>query len=153
MEANKPEYFVDGFLIRHFGIWPVAVDKDNLFQEQKHFLMYLVGTIPRMEEWARQVNFQKQIQEVESYTEKDLIFSDEELDIIRIQGKNIEEYKKEKLPEEKKNKIKEIKKNFGIEEKEELKGIEGIEGIPEITDTKPGNIQELWKILNGKGLV
>ena len=81
---------------------------------------------------------------------KTVVISDSDMDVARLQGRDIEELKKERLRLERHRKISEIKKKYGI--KEEEKEIELPEGIPEIPKVV-NERQKLWDILDGKGLI
>lgn len=149
LEAGKPEYFIDGFLIKYFNIWPVGCEKDNMLDEQKAFLIYLIGSIPSQENWSIQVDYKIQLEEINNLKEVKLEQTD--IDIAILQGRDIEQLKKERLISEKKKRISELKKEFGI--KEEEKAPEKIEGIPENTENRKQIRQEkLWDLLRGRGL-
>ena len=149
MEARNNKYFVDGFLIRHFGIFPIGFDKDDMFEEQKVFLMYLMGTIPEYSTWARNVEYQSKLEEIKQITYKDIEVNQYELDIARLQKKNIDDIKKQRLVEHKKLKIRELNESFGIKEEEQ----EIERKIETPNPEQPQNPNRLWDILNGKGLV
>ena len=70
-----------------------------------------------------------------------------------MQGRNIQEFKKERLVQEKVRQRKELHRKYGIEEKEE--GIKRPEGIPEYEPEKDNKYhrKELWEIIEGKGLL
>lgn len=149
LEANKPEYFVDGFLIKHFGIYPAGFDKENLLEEQKIFLIYLICSIPSVEDCTRNFEFQKRKEEIKINTKIKL--SNTDIDVCKMQGRDIQELKKERLIQEKNRLIAELKKEYGIQDKKEIDKPESLpEGIP-------GKIQseqaKLWEMLQGKGLI
>jgi hypothetical protein len=60
-ESQKSKYFIDGFFIKNFDIWPVGVDKNDLYEEQKAFIIYLMGTLPAIEDWKRQVQYETEL--------------------------------------------------------------------------------------------
>jgi hypothetical protein len=150
LEAGKPEYFIDGFLIKYFNIWPIGCEKDNMFDVQKSFLIYLMGTVPSQENWRVQVDYMLQLEEINNL--EDVKIEQTDIDVASLQGRDLEQLKKERLASEKKKRISELKKEFGI--KEEEKAPEKIEGIPENTENRKQIRQEkLWDLLRGKGLI
>jgi len=151
MEANKPDYFTDGFLLKYFNIYPDGFDKNNLFEEQKYFLMYLMGVIPKLEDWNMQVDYQTQIKNVSLLTIKDVEFSQTDIDVAKLQGRDINEIKRERLRQEKEKRISEIKKQFGI--KEEIKLPDLPENIENPATEQDLHKKQLWDILECKGLL
>lgn len=144
---SDPKYFIDGFLIKHFGVWPEGTDKNNLFHEQKIFVIYLMGAIPGKEDWTVQVDYKLKLQEIEDI--KDVKIDKTDIDLAELQGKNINALRKERLRYEKEKRLKELNEKFGI--KEEVKPIEEIEGLPDKVEKT--NEQTLWEIIEGKGLI
>jgi hypothetical protein len=147
LEAKKNKYFIDGFLIRHFKIFPSYFDKENLFDEQKIFLIYLMGFIPEIEEWKLEVDYKIRLEEIKKIDKVQI--NQTEIDLALINGTDLKELEKEQLFLEKKKRIQELNKKFGIvsEEKEIEKVVE------EKHDIYNNNPQELWDILRGKGLI
>ena len=116
MEATqKNKYFIDGFMIKHFDVWPSSVDKNDLFEEQKIFLIYLLGFIPEKENWSINVEYQKKLTEIEKMELKDITLEKTDLDLAEMQGRAIEEIKKERLHQEKKRLEKELNEKFGLQ--------------------------------------
>lgn len=136
-------------MIKHFDVWPITVDKNDLFEEQKHFLIYLMGVIPDMKGWKTQVDYQTEKQEIDDLKKVEL--SPADIDVANIQGKSISELKKERLKHEKRRLKHELNKKYGIEDKENIP--ERPEGIPEKGDKKEDKQQQLWDLLQGKGLI
>ena len=148
MEAQKPEYFVDGFMLKHFQIYPTGFDKTNLFDEQKIFLIYLMGSVPSIEDWTMQVDYKTKREEILKI--KSVKLEKTDLDVAILQNKDIVEFRKERLKQEKKKLLKELNEKFGIaEEKEDIK----IDGLPEIDDSDQSSKKDLWDMLQGKGLI
>lgn len=147
MESKKDRYFVDGFLIRHFNIFPIGFDKENLFDEQKVFLIYLIGTIPDLDNWAINIDYKIKLDEIKKLDKINV--SQTEYDLANIRGTDKAVVYKQQLFLEKKRRIQELNKRFGIEEDEEE-----IEKTVEIkTDVLDNNPRQLWDMLQGKGLV
>jgi hypothetical protein len=140
---------VDGFLLRHFGIWPSKMDKNDLFDEQKIFLMYLVGSIPSLEDWNLNVDYK--IQKDKILNMKSVKLDQTEIDLAGFHGKDLSEVRREKLISEKNIKIKELNEKFGIKE-EEQNNFEVIDSF-ETDNTEKTTKQELWDVLNMKGLL
>ena len=141
-ESFKNEYFVDGFFIKHFGIWPPGVDKDNLFDEQKIFVIYLIGIIPSIDDWSINVNYQKELKKINEI--KNIELSKTDNDLFKIQGKSsaeIEKIKQERLALHKRELVDKLNERFGIKEN---KPIERLEKKDEV---KPGDV---WNLLHGK---
>ena len=153
-ESAKNEYFIDGFMIKHFDVYPIGFDKNNLFEEQKIFLIYLLGSIPSVESWSTQVDYK--LKREETLSNKKVELSKTEMDVAKLQGKNIEELKKERLRQEKNKNLKQLNEDFGIKEeiKEEEIEIEGVTDLnkDELID-KRDNQEKLWDMLNGKNLI
>lgn len=147
LEAKKDRYFIDGFLIRHFNVYPENFDKENLFAEQKIFLIYLMGVIPSLENWMLHVDYLIKMGEIQNLDTIEL--SPESTDLSRLRGQSITEIKRQNLIEEKKRRIKELNKKFHIEEQDET--------IDKMADMKPvspdNDPQRLWNILQGKGII
>ena len=145
MEAKNSEYFIDGFLIRHFGIFPVGFEKDNMFQEQKIFFLYLMGIIPGLDDWTRNVSYQTKLEEIENI--QTVAIDEAEFDIATLRNQNIDDLKKQKLIDHKKMLVADLKKEYGIKIEDDTEQAEE----PTIrTDGKP---QQLWELLQGKGLI
>lgn len=144
-EASKREYFFDGFLIKHFGIWPVGIDKNNLFDEQRIFLVYLMGNVPNYDDWAVQINYQKELNEIETLKSVDI--SQSNIDLAKLHGTNIEDIKKKNLRQEKQKRIVEINKKYGV--KEDAPPLKKV-SEEKVLDER----EELWELLQGnkKGL-
>lgn len=129
-------------MIKHFDVWPLSIDKNNLYEEQKIFLIYLLGIIPSIDDWSLQVDYKKKLNDIENI--KDIELNKAEIDIAKIQNRNIEEIYKQRLKEEKAKKIKELNKSFGIETIEKETPKEEKKEIKEKTQ------QDLWNLLNRK---
>ena len=147
IESTKPEYFVDGFLIKHFNIFPITFDKENLFEEQKIFLIYLMGTIPDVEQWKTNVEYNLQLNKINKL--KNIELTDTEKDVASLQGRNLSKIKKEKLLSEKRRRIQELNKKFGLKEESEDEE-KVVDRKPEFRDNNPA---QLWELLQGKGLI
>ena len=146
-EAAENKYFVDGFLIKHFGIFPIGFNKEDLFEEQKIFLVYLMGFIPSIQDWTIQVDYQVELQKIKDIKTVDI--SPEDIDLAKMQGKDINELKKDRLNAEKIKKIAELNKKYGL--KDETPETNDIPDIKEVIDQN--NPKKLWDILQGKGLL
>lgn len=134
-------------MIRHFGIFPHNFDKENLLEDQKIFLIYLMASIPDMEYWKRNVEYKSRLIEIKSL--KKININQTEYDLADISGKSKKQVYKEQLLLEKKRRISELNKEFGIDEIDE-----DIEKTVEIKqDIKNTNPEKLWELLQGKGLV
>lgn len=136
-------------MIKHFGVYPIGFDKYNLFDEQKIFLIYLMGFIPDFENWSMQMDFKVKKEEIINLKTVEIEKTD--IDLAKLQGKNIEELKKDRLIQEKEKRLRELNEKFGIEEEpEEIE----IEGLPKIDKEQPLSEKEkLWDVLNCKGLI
>lgn len=136
-------------MIKHFSVYPIGFDKDNLFDEQKIFLIYLMGFIPDFENWSMQMDFKVKKEEIINLKTVEIEKTD--IDLAKLQGKNIEELKKDRLIQEKEKRLRELNEKFGIEEEpEEIE----IEGLPKIDKEQPLSEKEkLWDVLNCKGLI
>jgi hypothetical protein len=120
-----------------------------MFEEQKIFLIYLMGTIPEMRDWKMQVSYETELEEIKSL--KDVEISQSDIDIAKIQGRSLENLKAERLKTEKESKFKELREKYGLKPVDE--NVPMPEGIPtEVPKTR--NPQEkLWDLLQGKGLI
>lgn len=136
-------------MLKHFDVWPTTLNKNDLFEEQKIFLIYLLGIIPERQDWNINIEYQKQLQEIKDL--KHIELEQTEIDLAKIQGNSLQDIKKEKLKEEKKKRIHELKEKFGVKEKTEKNDF--VE-LPEKENISPYNHQQkLWDILHGKGLL
>jgi len=136
-------------MIKHFDVYPVGFDKNNLFDEQKIFLIYLIGVIPSIEDWTIQVEYKLELKNIQEI--KSVEISESDIDIAKLHGENINELKKERLLLHKEEKIKELNKKYGIKISEET------EKIKEIPESKLNRAQirqdKIWEYLQGKELV
>jgi hypothetical protein len=137
-------------MIKHFNVYPIGFNKNDLFEEQKKFLVYLMGFIPSLDDWSVQMDYKLKKEEIEKI--KSVEISKSDLDLAKMQGKNIVELKKDRLIQEKERKLKELKDKFGIEE--EMEDIK-IEGIPDIQDedNPMSEKEKLWDMLQGRNLI
>lgn len=134
-------------MLRHFGIYPLGFDKENLFEEQKIFLIYLMTQIPELDYWKRNVDYKIKLSKIKSLESVEI--PQTEKDLANITGKDLKQLHKEQLFNEKKRRMAELNKEYGIEESEDE-----IEKTVEIKpDIKDSNPQRLWELLHGKGLV
>lgn len=146
-ESAESKYFVDGFLIRHFNIFPLGFDKENLFEKQKVFLMYLMAQIPELKSWKINIEYQQKLAEINKIDNIEL--EQTEIDLAKIKGTKLSQIKREKIFAEKKKRIQELNKKYGVEESEqEIEKV--VETKQDITENNP---KELWEILQGKGLI
>ena len=143
-EARKSEYFVDGFLIRHFNIFPAGFNKEDLFEEQKVFLMYLVGNIPEMELWKRNIDYENKVEEIR--TKDDIKLEQTEIDLANFHGKDLNEERRKKLFNEKKRLMRELREKFGFEDNEE------VEEEIIVKEKEKQDPSQIWDLLQGKGL-
>ena len=95
MESKKDDYFIDGFLIRHFNIFPANFDKENLFEEQKIFLIYLMGIIPDFDSWRLNVDYKIRLDEIKKM--KSVKIDDTILDMAKLQEKDLKQVEREEL--------------------------------------------------------
>jgi len=151
LEATKYEYFIDGFLLKHFGVWPTTMDKNNLFEEQKIFIVNLMGIIPDKENWSLQTEYRKKLEEINKITKIKLTQTD--IDLVKLQNRNIELIKKERLFEEKRKKIRELKEKYHIFEEKENKEKDIYKDFVKDQEPKKDQNGKLWDILQGKGII
>ena len=156
-ESRKNKYFVDGFMLKHFGVWPTGLSKDNLFEEQKIFLIYLMGFVPNWEGWNLQVDYQSQLEDIEKMTLKDVELEKTDIDLAKLQGRDIEKIKRERLKNDIKQKKEELDKKFGIQPEEETPEFNFSDSIPDSEqseyDEKTGQRKQLWEILQMKKII
>jgi hypothetical protein len=105
-----------------------------------------MGAIPEIQDWTIQMNYQKEIEDVKNL--KNIEIEQSDIDVAKLQGRDIEKMKKERLEIEKNKKITEINKKYGIE-------IEKDTGTPENVEKLqiPPEREKLWNILQGRGLI
>lgn len=106
-----------------------------------------MGIIPKIEDWSIHVNFLTQIEEVKNLSIKEIKISQADIDLAKIQGRDIEKLKKELLIQEKNKKILQIKKKFGI--KEEIPESLTMEQDP--LKDQENHKKKLWDLLELKG--
>lgn len=135
-------------MIKYFNVYPTGVNKNDLFEEQKIFLVYLMGIIPSLDDWAVQMDYKLKKEEIKKI--KSVELSKTDLDLAKMQGKNIVELKKDRLNQEKEKRLKELNEKFGIEE--EMEDIK-IDGIPDVDEKPVSEKEKLWDMLQCKNLV
>lgn len=140
-------------MLRHFKVWPENIDKNNLYYEQKAFLIYLAGSVPSLDDWAIQVEYKIQKQKIDDLTEKDIVLSKTELDLAKIHGKEIEQLKKDALKQEKEIRLLELNKKFGVNQKDEDNEINNIPYKVSRDNEEIEKREKLWDILQGKGII
>lgn len=136
-------------MIKHFQVYPLEFNKNDLFEEQKIFLIYLMGLIPSIEDWTLQVDYKTRKEKIKNI--KSIKLEKTDIDLAQMHNKDIDELKKERLIEEKEKQLKELNEKFGIEEdKKEIK----IKGLPDNEKSELKSEKEkLWDVLQGKGLI
>jgi hypothetical protein len=102
-----------------------------------------MGAIPDYENWELNVDYMNKLEKIKKMDNIEL--DKTEIDIAKMQGKNIKLLKKEKLTSEKKKKIKELNEYFKVKDKEEEK-----EEIKFDAPKQKNSQEELWKLLHGK---
>lgn len=111
------------------------------------FLIYLMGAIPSHDDWQMHFNYQKELNKIKDI--KKIKIDKTDLDLAKLQNRNIEEINVDRLKEYKNKKIEELNKKFGINNDEDKKEKENLIDDNNIENNK----QNLWNILNGKGLI
>lgn len=158
LEAQNSEYFVDGFFIRHFKKFPLGCNQEEFFEEQKIFLMFLIGTIPEFSDWNLQIKYYQEKHNIDIMTINDIKLSDYDKDVAAFQGKDINEIKKEKLKVEKRKLKSELNKKYGVEDKNKVyasKSLTDNDSIQNDNDDVENTEKEqkrLWDILELRGL-
>jgi hypothetical protein len=135
-------------MLKYFNIWPSYLDKNNLFEEQKIFLIYLIGFIPDKEEWTTQVSYQKEFHKIKNL--KTIQLDKTEIDLAHLHNENLDDIKKDKLLQEKQKLLQDLNKKYGIKSEEE--DIEQTK-ITFKEDNPATPHQQLWDILQAKGLI
>ena len=140
-------------MLKHFGIWPYGLDKENLFYEQKVFLLYLMGYIPSNEDWKLQVEYKIELKKIDDLDIKDIDVPQGDIDLAKLQDRDVSKFKKERLIQEKEKRKRELDERYGIERKKEEQ--KRPEGLPEYKPEEDNKMhpKELWEILEGKGLL
>jgi len=136
-------------MLKHLQVWPSTLNKSDLFEQQKIFLIYLMGIIPEYQDWQIQTEYQKEYKAIKEI--KEIEVEKTEIDLAKLQGRDIEEIKKEKLYIEKSQRIQELNKKFGI--KEENPGIRRLKIPEQIPVNNNPQKEQLWDILHGKGII
>lgn len=113
-----------------------------------------MGFIPDMSEWSLNMSYKKKINDIKRLKEVKLTKTDE--DLCKLQNKDIDELKKQRLKEEKIRKIHEVNAEFGVKNEEEDIDDEFKDVID--SQSKKGknvdfNKEKLWDMLEGRGLV
>jgi len=106
-----------------------------------------MGLIPDYQNWSIQVDYQKKKKEIEKIETVDIEQS--EIDLATMQGKNIEELRRERLKAEKNRLLKELDEQFGVVDKQE----KSKKVVSFQNDEGKDQKKKLWEILQGKGLV
>lgn len=138
-------------MIRHFGIFPDGFDRDNLFYEQKRFLMYLVGGIPSMESWQINIEYQTKLAAIKRLSTVKL--TEEEISLAQLHGDSIDELRKNRLTQEKLKQIKELNEKYNVKTDEpSIVSVIEDNTVDEAKTPNTRDPQALWDILQGKGL-
>jgi hypothetical protein len=109
-------------------------------------LIYLIGIIPSIDNWTTQVTFQTEKQKIEDMTQIDM--SQTDIDLAILHGEDISKLKADRLQEHKKQLLLELDETYGIKRDETENVVENFK-----PDDKPKSKQDLWELLQGKGLV
>jgi hypothetical protein len=103
----------------------------------------LTGLIPDYTDWSLNVRYQIELEEIKELT--DVAITQEDLDLAKMHGEDINQVKKDRLKIEKKTRLAELNKKYGIKtEDEDEKFSESVRNSK--------TPQDLWDILQGKGL-
>lgn len=105
-----------------------------------------MGVIPEMVDWSNQVSFETEILNVDSMPYPEM--PKEDIDIAKIQGRDIKKLKEERVKNEKQKRVSEIRKKYGLKPIEEKNNKE--EEKHAVENKSP---EKLWDLLHGKGLV
>lgn len=133
-------------MIRHYGIFPVGFNRDDLWPEQKAFLMYLIAEMPTIEVWTHNMKYRSEVDAIKAMTIDDIVLSAADADLAKMQGDNIAEVKALRLKAEKQKRLKEINEKYGVEDQPEEEEAEK----PKMVQDSPGAI---WEKLMGKGII
>lgn len=136
-------------MLRHFNIFPPTLDKEDLYEDQKIFLIYLMAQIPELDHWKRNVEYKTKLAEIKQLDINKIKIDQTIIDLAVINGKDMKQLRKEQLFLEKKKRITELNKEYGIRDPEK-EAEKTVEIKQDINDSNP---TRLWDILHGKGLV
>lgn len=130
-------------------MFPVGVNPETFFEEQRIFVCYLMGNIQDMTDWRHQCSYIKKKNDIEKMTIDDIKLTDTEKELAKMQCASEIQKKREKLKFEKINLKKQLNEEFRI--KEETEQTENVS----VKETTPGDEQQrpLWEILQLKGIV
>ena len=106
--------------------------------------MYLVGQIPEMDVWGRNVSYQTKLKDIRGLKEVEI--PQAELDLASMRKQDITELKRQKLVETKRIKIAELNQEYGIKETDTETQVQA--EIKGQTDDP----RQLWDMLQLKGL-
>lgn len=116
-----------------------------------------MGFIPDLKNWSIETDYRRKKTEIDEITIKDIKLDKTDVDLVRLQGGDIEELKRERLINEKERRIKELDDSFGIEPEEQDEKPEYIDfredSEGDEAKEKSNHEKKLWEILEGKGLI
>lgn len=124
-EIKKHKYFYDGLLLKHFKIYPLGFDSQNLIPVQKEFIVMLMGFLPDMQGIGVWVKYELDRVEIEERDfEKEIrekrLKNEYQSNILKLQAKSkglsIEEFIKLEAKRLKQKTFDELAKKYNISE-------------------------------------
>ena len=140
-------------MLKHFNVWPIGLEKDHMFEEQKIFLMYLMGFVPNWEGWNLPVDYQKQVEEINKLALEDFELEKTDIDLAKLQGRDINQIRKERFVAEKEKMIAELDKKFGFESEEKTETKVEFHDKEDNFVDQNGQKKQLWDILEMKKII
>lgn len=116
-EIQKSQYNLDAFYLRHFKQLPTGVAFDDLFHEQKEFIMLLTASAPSLEGLGAWLEYEKKKEVILSTDYSKHIGTIEDVRRLHAQSKGIglDDYDTQMAKAIQDEELAKLAKNYGIE--------------------------------------
>lgn len=108
-------------MFKYYGVLPSGIDKDNISQDQREFLFFLLGNTPSIETVQKIVEYETRLDDIKRKNYKRRVVKEHGKNQLEILAKldkvTYEEYVSKLAENQKEIELKALKEVFGIKDK------------------------------------
>lgn len=127
-EIQRSQYSLDAYYLRYFRQFPTGLEFDNLFHEQKEFIMLLTASAPSMEGLGLWLEYEKEKEKIltKDFRSDIKVITDIRTMAAKSKGISLEEYDNNIAEELRNEALDKLAERYGFESEVEKNEAEAI---------------------------